>query len=136
MERALVERFGFDPANVVTLTDSDATRQNIAQGFAQHLGQAGPNGVAVFFYSGHGTQIGENIGLTGSLDPEPRGEGDEAIYIYGHDSQSSVILDEELGYLIETIDAGRTLVVVDACFSGEITRGPGAPGHSHGSSFR
>ena len=34
-------------------------------------------------------------------------------------------MDEELGFLIETIDAGRALVVVDACFSGEITRASG-----------
>jgi hypothetical protein len=125
MHRVLVERFGFDPANIVTLNDANATRQNIAQGVAQHLGQAGPDGVAVLFYSGHGTQIGENIGLTGSLDPEPRGQGDEAIFVYGAEYESSVILDEELGYLIESIDAGRTLVVVDACFSGEITRASG-----------
>ena len=126
MERVLVERFGFDPRNVVTLNDSDATRENIANGIVHHLGNAGPDGVAVFFYSGHGTQIGENIGVGAPVDPEPRGEGDEAIYIYGPDGgASSVILDEELGYLIETIDAGRTLVVVDACFSGEITRASG-----------
>jgi hypothetical protein len=125
MHEVLTQRFGFDPANVVTLTDSEATRENIANGIVQHLGQAGPDGVAVFFYSGHGTQIGANIGLTGALDPEPRGDGDEAIYIYGYSSESSVLLDEELGFLIETIDAGRALVVVDACFSGEITRGPG-----------
>jgi len=125
MHEVLTQRFGFDPANVVTLTDSEATRENIANGIVQHLGQAGPDGVAVFFYSGHGTQIGDNIGLTGALDPEPRGDGDEALYIYGYNSESSVLLDEELGFLIETIDAGRALVVVDACFSGEITRGPG-----------
>jgi hypothetical protein len=122
MRTMLVDHFGFDPANVVTLTDSDATRANIAQGVAQHLGQAGPNGVAFFFYSGHGTQIGENIGVTGSLDPE-NAEGDQAIYVYGPDYESSVILDEELGYLIETIDAGRAMVAVDACFSGSVTRG-------------
>jgi hypothetical protein len=125
MYRALTERFGFDPQNIVVLNDSDATRDNIANGIVQHLGQAGPDGTAVFFYSGHGTQIGRNIGLTGALDPEPRGDGDEAIYIYGYDQESSVLLDEELGFLIETIDAGKSLVVVDACFSGEITRGAG-----------
>ncbi|MEQ1854819.1 MAG: caspase family protein [Longimicrobiales bacterium] len=124
MRRMLVDHFGFDPANVVTLADADATRQNIAQGIAQHLGQAGPNGVAFFFYSGHGTQIGENIGVTGSLDPE-NAEGDQAIYVYGSDYESSVILDEELGYLIETIDAGRAMVAIDACFSGSVTRGDG-----------
>jgi len=122
MRTMLVDHFGFDPANVITLTDADATRENIAQGIAQHLGQAGPNGVAYFFYSGHGTQIGENIGVTGSLDPE-NAEGDQAIYVYGPDRESSVILDEELGYLIETIDAGRAMVAIDACFSGSITRG-------------
>jgi len=123
MRTMLVDRFGFDPANIVTLTDADATRQNIAQGIAQHLGQAGPNGLAYFFYSGHGTQIGQNIGVTGSLDPE-NAEGDQAIYVYGSDYESSVILDEELGYLIETLDAGRAMVAIDACFSGSITRGP------------
>jgi hypothetical protein len=124
VHRALVERFGFDEANIVTLNDADATRENIAQGIAQHLGQAGPDGVAVFFYSGHGTQIGENIGVTGSLDPE-NAEGDQAIYVYGADYRSSVIVDEELGYLMETLDAGRTLVLVDACFSGTVTRASG-----------
>ena len=34
--------------------------------------------------------------------------------------------------LIETINAGRTLVVVDACFSGEITRGPADGPQSRG----
>ena len=125
MYRVLTERFGFDPDNIVVLNDSDATRENIANGIVQHLGQAGPDGVAVFFYSGHGMQMGENIGLTGALDPEPKGDGDEAIYIYGHSEDSSVLLDEELGFLIETIEAGRALVVVDACFSGEITRASG-----------
>ena len=126
MERVLTEKFGFDPANIVTLNDADATRQNIVQGIAQHLGQAGPDGVAVFFYSGHGTQMGENIGLTGALDPEPRGQGDEAIYIYGHSREASILLDEELGFLTESLDAGRKFVVVDACHSGEITRASGA----------
>jgi hypothetical protein len=122
MQRMLVDHFGFEPSNVVTLTDADATRENIAQGIAQHLGQAGSNGLAFFFYSGHGTQIGQNIGVTGSLDPE-NAEGDQAIYVYGADYESSVILDEELGYLIETLEAGRSMVAVDACFSGSVTRG-------------
>ena len=124
MRRMLVDHFGFDPANVVTLSDADATRENIAQGVAQHLGQAGPNGVAFLFYSGHGTQIGQNVGVTGALDPE-NSEGDQAIYVYGADFESSVILDEELGYLIETIDAGRAMVAVDACYSGSVTRASG-----------
>jgi hypothetical protein len=125
MRDVLLDRYGFDEDKIVMLTDSDATRDNIANGIVQHLGQAGPDGLAVFFYSGHGTQVGANIGLTGVLDPEPRGDGDEALYIYGYDRDSSLLLDEEIGYLVESLPAGRALVAVDACFSGEITRGPG-----------
>ncbi|HSG46435.1 MAG TPA: caspase family protein [Longimicrobiales bacterium] len=125
MRNVLVGRFGFSDENVVLLTDADATRENIANAILAHLGQAGPDGVAVFFYSGHGTRIGADIGLTGSLDPEPRGDGDEALYIHGHTGTSSVLLDEELEYLLASLEAGRTLAVMDACFTGEVTRGGG-----------
>jgi hypothetical protein len=124
MQALLVERFGFDLANIVTLQNEDATRANIAQGIAQHLGQAGPNGLAVLYYSGHGAQVGDNVGITGALDTEPTGQ-DQALVVYGPPDISSAILDEELGYLIESLDAGRTLVVLDACFSGSATRGRG-----------
>jgi hypothetical protein len=121
MQALLVERFGFDRANIVTLQNEDATRTNIARGIAQHLGQAGPNGVAVLYYSGHGAPVGENVGITGSLDVEPSGQ-DQVLAVYGTDDLS-VLLDEELGYLVESLEAGRSLVIIDACFSGSITRG-------------
>ena len=124
LTEVLTGRFGVSEANIMTLTDSDATRMNIANSVVQHLGKAGPDDVAVFFYSGHGTQIGTNIGVTGPSDAEEGGEGDEALVVYGPSRKSSLLLDEELGFLIESIDAGRSMVVVDACFSGDITRGP------------
>ena len=125
MADVLTERFGFADEDILTLTDEQATRANIANGIARHLGQAGPNGMAVFFFSGHGTQIGSNIGIGPPIDPEPRGRGDEALVVHGYNRESSILLDEELGFLIESVDAGRSLVVVDACYSGQITRGPG-----------
>ena len=125
MADVLVDRFGFSHQDIMTLTDEQATRANIANGITRHLGQAGPNGMAVFFFSGHGTQIGSNIGIGPPIDPEPRGRGDEALVVHGYNRESSILLDEELGFLIESVDAGRSLVVVDACYSGQITRGPG-----------
>ena len=124
MADVLAERFGVTEANVMTLTDSAATRMNIANGILQHLGKAGPDDIAVFFYSGHGTQIGTNIGVTGPSDVEAVSQGDQALVVYGPSRKSSLLLDEELGFLIESINAGRSMVVVDACFSGDITRGP------------
>ena len=124
IHEVLTSRFGFAEENILTLIDEQATRANVANGIVQHLGQAGPEGAAVFFFSGHGTQMGRNIGIGPPLDPEPRGRGDEALVVHGLNRHSSIILDEELGYLIESIDAGRSLVLVDACYSGQITRGP------------
>lgn len=38
------------------LKDSQATRQGIIDGFREHLCQANSNDVALFYYSGHGSQ--------------------------------------------------------------------------------
>ena len=120
----LQSEYGFQPENILMLTDAQATRPGIANAIVRHLGQAGEDGVAVFFYSGHGTRVGENVGLRGSLDPEADGQ-DDGIYIYGSNSESSIILDEEIGYLLAQLDAGRILMAIDACFSGTISRAPG-----------
>lgn len=125
--RVLVERFGFLPANVVVLTDRDATREHVTQAFLRHLGQAGPEGVAVFYYSGHGTQMEGNVGVAADLDPEADGM-DEALVIWGADGRGGVLLDDELGYLADRLSSERVLFILDACFSGTGTRGGAAGG--------
>jgi hypothetical protein len=116
----LIDEFGFQESNIVTLTDSEATRDHIVQAFSRHLGQAGPDGVAVFFYSGHGTQLEGNFGLTGVYDPEFDGQ-DEAILVWGSTEYAN-ISDDELGILADRLEANRTLIVMDACHTGTGTR--------------
>jgi hypothetical protein len=41
---------------IKTLTDKDATKSEVARLFTEHLGQAGPEDVAFFFFAGHGAQ--------------------------------------------------------------------------------
>jgi len=120
--RILVERYGFRRENVIELVDRDATREHIAQAFLRHLGQAGPDGVAVFYYSGHGVQTDSNYALGGDLDPEPDGV-DEALYVWGADGRGAMVLDDELGFLADRIQTNRMLFIIDACFSGTGTRG-------------
>jgi hypothetical protein len=122
MGNILVNKYGFPPENVVTLRDAEATRAAIGNAFSRHLGQAGPDGVAVFFFSGHGTRLDENTGVTAPLDSEPDGV-DEALAVWGG-PQSSTILDDELGWLADQLPAQRTLLVVDACHSGTLSRAP------------
>lgn len=57
----LVHRFGFNPQDIVTLTDAQATRGAIAQAFTEHLiAQALPGDVVVVHFSGHGSRIGSH----------------------------------------------------------------------------
>ena len=122
MGRILVERYGFLPTNVVYITDRDATREHVAQAFLRHLGQAGPDGVAVFYYSGHGMQMEENLALTGNMDPE-QDNVDEALVMWGENGRGGVLLDDELGFLASRLRTDRVLMIMDACFSGTGTRG-------------
>lgn len=123
--RILVELYGFRRENVVTIADREATREHIAEAFLRHLGQAGPEGVAVFYYSGHGMRMPNNVALTGNLDPEPADNRDEALYIRGDDTSGTVLLDDELGFLADRLRTDRVLFIVDACFSGTGTRAIG-----------
>ena len=113
MRSLLVETYGFRPENVLLLLDAQASRERILAAAERHLGQAGPDGVAVFYYSGHGARLEENLG---AADPEPDGK-DEALLVWGPDA-GSVILDDELGELSDRLPAGRALFVLDACHSG------------------
>ena len=116
MHQVLLEEYDFDADNIVILENSDATRANVIAAFSQHLGQAGENGTALFYYSGHGTQLDGNVGLTGPIDPEEDGK-DEALYLYDGE-----LLDDEVGTLIDRLRAEQMVVVFDSCFSGAATR--------------
>lgn len=54
----LIHRFGFFPQDIITLTDKQATRENILTAFEEHLSlQANPDDVVVFHFSGYGRQV-------------------------------------------------------------------------------
>lgn len=125
MRDILVGKLGFRPDNVITLTDTDATREAISNAFLRHLTQAGPDGVAVFYFTGHGVRTPSNWGIPAPLDPEPE-DRDQAFVILESPSETGILLDDELGFLISRLRTRRTLIVLDACYSGSGTRAPGA----------
>jgi len=54
----LIHRFGFNPRDILTLCDRQATRENIETAFLEHLTQqAKPDDVVVFHFSGYGGQV-------------------------------------------------------------------------------
>ncbi len=60
----LIHRFGFQPSDILTLTDQQATRSQIETAFIEHLVTPSRAGdVIVFHFSGHGSLL--NLGMAG-----------------------------------------------------------------------
>jgi hypothetical protein len=54
----LIHRFGFNASDILTLTDTQATRENIETAFIEHLTeQAKAGDVVVFHFSGYGSRV-------------------------------------------------------------------------------
>ena len=105
-----------------TLTDSDATRQGIIDGFRQHLSQATSEDIALFYYAGHGSQ---EQAPPEFWDVEPD-RLNETIVCYDSRSQGGWDLaDKELGKLISEVSQNNphTIIIMDCCHSGSGTRG-------------
>lgn len=105
---ALLQNFGFETR---LMLDSQATRTNIKAALQDLVEVTSAGEIAVFTYSGHGTQVPES----GSDEGDTY---DEAICAYDGN-----IIDDELRVLLEGLHPQATLVVIsDSCFSGSVTR--------------
>jgi len=107
-----------DPAQT---RQSLPTRENVIQGFRQHLSQAGADDVALFYYSGHGSQEKAPPEFW-HLEPDHL---DETLVCYDSRMPGGWDLaDKELSILIAEVAQKNPhiLVVLDCCHSGSGTR--------------
>lgn len=122
----LIHRFGFKPADILTLTDAQATRQAMLSAFEEHLiKQAKPGDVVVFHYSGHGSQVTDPDkdnpdGLNSTFVPV-----DSALPKGFPDTGGAVkdIMGHTLFLLMSAVPTENLTVVLDSCHSGGGTRG-------------
>ena len=125
----LTQRFGFNPADVLKISDSEAirpTRQNVLDAFNTHLiQQAKPGDVVVFHYSGHGVQVVDpdpiypDSDLGGAIilnDPLPAADSAEA-------DQLPVITGRTLFLLMRQLQTNNVTTILDSCHSGGGLRG-------------
>jgi len=125
-QELLIHRFGFNPKDILTLTDQQATRKGILTAFEDHLiKQAKPGDVVVFHFSGHGSQIldadrdsadGLNstfVPIDSQLPPGFPVSGGSVQDIMGH----------TLFLLMSALKTDHVTVVLDSCHSGGGTRG-------------
>jgi hypothetical protein len=120
MAALLQEFFGFSPADIVKLTDSQATKANIMENLQEMVAaaKAGKAEYLVFSFSSHGTQVPDISG------DEPD-KADEAFC--PHDlaeagdvwDPNHIIIDDELHDLFVTLPENVLLeVYLDTCHSG------------------
>ncbi|MDY7005376.1 MAG: caspase family protein [Cyanobacteriota bacterium] len=61
-QELLVHKFGFLPTDILTLTNKQATRENIETAFITHLtNQAKPDDLVLFHFSGYGSRVSKMI---------------------------------------------------------------------------
>jgi hypothetical protein len=136
LQRQQTQIGAFGSVEVVSLVDDQATKANILRALAilagkeqpppQAAGQAPfarlraaqPEDAVFMYFAGHGTARGprfylvpHDLGYEG-LREELDKQGLETILAHS-------ISDEELEHAFETVDAGRMLLVIDACNSGQ-----------------
>jgi len=117
MRDVLVNKYGFDTANVTVLTDRDATREHILAALDELARQAAPDDMVYVHYSGHGSQVKD---LNGDEDDGM----DETIL--PHDARTDGvpdITDDEIGEFLQALRVRTAIIVLDSCHSGTATRG-------------
>jgi hypothetical protein len=115
----LISRYGFEPANIITLTDQQATGAAILDALDRNLLRPSKkDDVTFFYYSGHGSQVAN------SLSDEPDCM-DESIVPADSRRGADDIRDKELRRIFNGIlsQGARLTVVFDSCHSGSGARG-------------
>mmetsp|Transcript_24437 Transcript_24437/g.43497 ORF Transcript_24437/g.43497 Transcript_24437/m.43497 type:complete len:398 (-) Transcript_24437:140-1333(-) len=115
MREMLITTFGFPESNIVVLIDTDSsytqpTGGNVKRALSTLVAECKPGDVAVFHFSGHGTQV-----------PSPtarESDGkDEAIC----PSDLNVIVDDDLRRILVNLPEGvKFTMVADCCHSGTL----------------
>jgi hypothetical protein len=125
-QQLLIHRFGFNPKDILILTDEKATRQNILTAFEEHLiKQAKPGDVVVFHFSGHGTQVHDpdcdaSDCLTTAFVPF-----ESSLWSKSSEQGEAVpgIMGRTLFLLMHALQTENVTAVLDTCYSGGGTRG-------------
>jgi len=117
VRQLLIEKYGFRPENIEVVQDQEATRSNIVAAFERRLiAPVSAGDIALFYFTGHGTQIKDT-------DGDEQDGFDEAFLPYDAQSRQTLLTDDDLAALVQRIPTREVVVLIDACHSGTGTRG-------------
>jgi hypothetical protein len=109
----LINRFGFQSGDILTLTNQQATREGIETAFMEHLIQQAKDGdVVVFHFSGYGSQVLDphSLGLINSLVPV------DGILPTKGDSALNDILEDTLILLGRSLPTSAVSMILDTSY--------------------
>ncbi|MGK0363891.1 MAG: hypothetical protein ACI85O_000945 [Saprospiraceae bacterium] len=104
------------------LLNEQATRQNIIDGFRNHLSAKVKKGdIALFYFAGHGSR--ENSPLE-FREYEPEGKNETLVCYDSRQPDCYDLADRELGFLIDELaqHGAQVVTILDCCHSGSGTR--------------
>lgn len=104
----LQDQYGFDPQQVITLFDQEASRENIIDQLDTLVEKVGSDDKLLIYFSGHG-HLNSKTGLAYWIPQDARKDR-----TYGYISNSTV------RDYIKAIPALHTLLISDSCFSGTL----------------
>ncbi|MBD2001428.1 caspase family protein [Leptolyngbya sp. FACHB-541] len=121
-KQLLMHRFKFSSADILTLKNEQAKREDILSAFETHLiAQARPGDVVMFHFSGHGARV---------RDPDcdaPDCRNTTLVpYDFSQTTESGVVQDimgHTLFLLMSKVNTDNMTVVLDCCYSGGGKRG-------------
>jgi hypothetical protein len=112
VREAMMRGGGMRAEDGILLTDAQATTAGIGNAIRQMAGRLGPDDTFVFFYSGHGGRV-ERAGPQAS-DPDGL---DETIELF-----DAGITDDDFSQMLNQVNAGKIILLLDACFSGGFSK--------------
>ena len=128
----LIHRFGFNPKDILVLSDRQATRENIETAFVEHLSQqAKPDDVVVFHFSGYGGQI--KMPLSADEEIAAGAGGTDAFRLVNSfvpadglpsgkkPAVANSILQETLLVLAQSLSTSKCTFVLDTSFSSALS---------------
>jgi hypothetical protein len=111
----LLCRFGFQPSDILTLTDSQATRENIETAFVSHLTeQAKPGDAVVFHFSGCGSRV--SLAESPTLMQNSLVPVDDIVPAIGNRVVND-ILEETLMLLMRSLATESAIAILDTSYS-------------------
>lgn len=109
----LIHRFGFQPSDIISLTNDKATRESIETAFSEHLvKQARPDDVVMFHYSGYGSRVKLEMQETeqNALIPVNGREGIQAGKFVNY------LLEETLLLMLRSLATNHVTAVLDTSY--------------------